>query len=211
MPAKRGRRPLNETDTPTRDAIAAAAQRQFADIGYPGTTIRSVAREAGVDARLVTHYFGSKQELFAAVFQFPLVPAELFAGVARQAEATGDSVGTLLARTLFAQLQRPVVQQAITGLLRAAATEPEAAEMVRGIVQHHLLEPLVAELTIDRNPLRGALVGSHLAGIVLVRVIVGVESLVDANPDELIAALGPTLDRYLRAEIWPSPGETVTS
>ena len=64
MVAKRaGRRPGNSG---TREAILEAARRQFADLGYDRTTLRSVAAEAGVDPALVVHFFGSKQQLFLA-------------------------------------------------------------------------------------------------------------------------------------------------
>ena len=55
----------------------AAAKHQFAELGYPRTTLRAVAREADVDTRLVTHYFGSKQNLFISVVDFPFDPDQL--------------------------------------------------------------------------------------------------------------------------------------
>ncbi|HAA79368.1 MAG TPA: TetR family transcriptional regulator, partial [Microbacteriaceae bacterium] len=39
------------------DAIAQAAREQFASVGYAQTTIRSIALQAGVDPKLVMHYF----------------------------------------------------------------------------------------------------------------------------------------------------------
>src|SRR5688500_2086155 len=52
-------------------SILAAARRMFADLGYDRTTIRAVAKAAGVDAGLVMHYFGSKDELFARAATLP--------------------------------------------------------------------------------------------------------------------------------------------
>jgi AcrR family transcriptional regulator len=37
----------------------------FAELGYDRTTIRAVAKAAGVDAGLVMHYYGTKDELLA--------------------------------------------------------------------------------------------------------------------------------------------------
>jgi AcrR family transcriptional regulator len=42
--------------------------------GYDRTTIRAVASAAGVDAGLVMHYFGSKQELYRRVIDAAPVP-----------------------------------------------------------------------------------------------------------------------------------------
>ena len=69
-----GRRP---GESGTRDAILEAARREFAQQGYDRTTIRNVARDAGVDPALVHYFFGTKTELFAAAMQLPVNPAEL--------------------------------------------------------------------------------------------------------------------------------------
>jgi AcrR family transcriptional regulator len=61
MARTRGRRPGGMD---TRSAIIAEARRQFGEAGYAPTTLRSVAAGAGVDPRLVLHYFGSKRGLF---------------------------------------------------------------------------------------------------------------------------------------------------
>ena len=63
--------------TQTREQIAAAARGQFAGLGYERTTIRGVAKEAGVDPALVHHFFGSKQRLFLSVTELPLQPEEV--------------------------------------------------------------------------------------------------------------------------------------
>src|SRR5579859_4823593 len=51
----------------TEARILDAATEVFFSAGYDRTTIRAVASAAGVDAGLVMHYFGSKQELYRGV------------------------------------------------------------------------------------------------------------------------------------------------
>src|SRR5438270_1130248 len=58
----------------TEARILDAAARIFVADGYERTTIRAVAAAAGVDAGLVMHYFGSKQELFGRVIDAAPVP-----------------------------------------------------------------------------------------------------------------------------------------
>src|ERR1700758_3999624 len=58
----------------TEARILDAASRGFLTAGYERTTIRAVASAAGVDAGLVMHYFGSKQELFRRVIDAAPVP-----------------------------------------------------------------------------------------------------------------------------------------
>src|SRR5919112_2938334 len=75
---RRGRRP-GAPDT--RATILDAARTAFAQKGFAGTTIRAVAAEAGVDAALVHHYFGTKDDLFLAAMQLPVDPRQLLAPV----------------------------------------------------------------------------------------------------------------------------------
>ena len=58
----------------TEARILDAATQVFFSAGYDRTTIRAVASAAGVDAGLVMHYFGSKQELFRRVIDAAPVP-----------------------------------------------------------------------------------------------------------------------------------------
>ena len=58
----RGRRPAGSPDT--RKAILAAARTAFARDGYQ-TSLRGIARDAGVDPALVHHYFPDRATLFA--------------------------------------------------------------------------------------------------------------------------------------------------
>jgi len=52
-----------------RDRAALVAARLFAERGWTGTTIASVAAEAGVSVELVTKAFGGKPGLFMAAFR----------------------------------------------------------------------------------------------------------------------------------------------
>src|ERR1700722_1481846 len=50
----------------TLNAITASARTSFAENGWAGTTMRAVAKSAGVDAALVHYYFDSKEQLLDA-------------------------------------------------------------------------------------------------------------------------------------------------
>lgn len=50
-----------------RDTILDVAEALFARHGYDGVTLRSIAREAGVDVALANYHFGRKLNLFDAV------------------------------------------------------------------------------------------------------------------------------------------------
>lgn len=52
----------------TGPMILDAAEKLFSVHGFHGVTMRAVADESGVNSALVHYYFGTKQELFEAVF-----------------------------------------------------------------------------------------------------------------------------------------------
>jgi AcrR family transcriptional regulator len=55
--------PLTPRAGQTRAAIVEAALRLFRETGYEATTMRAIAREAGVSTGNAYYYFGSKEEL----------------------------------------------------------------------------------------------------------------------------------------------------
>lgn len=73
--------PVRRDPVQTRRNILDAAIREFAAHGYQGGRTDRIALEAGVGKRMIFHYFGSKNGLFAAVLE------ETYAKI-RQAEAS---------------------------------------------------------------------------------------------------------------------------
>jgi AcrR family transcriptional regulator len=193
----RGRR---KGESGTREAILTAARSLFAERGYDRTSLRAIAGEAEVDPALVTHFFGSKQRLFVEVVEFPFDPAEVLPGV-----LAGDleHVGMRLAELLVSVLENPEARARVTGVVRAAASEPEAARMVRELLMREVWIPAAALLGVDDAELRMNLVGSQIVGLVMARYIVAAEPLASLPPEGLVAAIGPTLQRYLTQPLAP--------
>ena len=54
----------------TKDAILKAALSEFAAIGFDGATARGIAEKAGVNHTLITHHFGSKEDLWKATARY---------------------------------------------------------------------------------------------------------------------------------------------
>ncbi len=63
-----GRPPATDS-ADTRRRILAIAQSSFASLGYDGASNRVLGAEAELTAGAIYHYFGSKQELYAAVYE----------------------------------------------------------------------------------------------------------------------------------------------
>jgi AcrR family transcriptional regulator len=178
----------------TREAIAEAARRQFAEAGYERTTIRAVAEQAGVDPALVMHFFGSKQKLFLSVMALPFDPDEVVPTIlaGRRSEA-----GLRLARFALDVLEDPHGRSVMTGILRAAASEPEAARIVRELVANRIVGAITEGLDVDDAALRATLAASQMVGLVLARYIIRVEPLASLDREAVIDAIAPTLQRYL--------------
>lgn len=52
-----------------RELLLDTAERLFAEHGFEGTSIRALAKEAGVNVAMVSYYFGSKEKLFEALVE----------------------------------------------------------------------------------------------------------------------------------------------
>lgn len=185
-----GRRP---GESGAREAIAAAARKNFAEHGYDRATVRGIARDAAVDPALVAHYFGSKQALFAAVIELPLDPSVVLPAIL---SGDRDKVGERMARFVVNLLESEA-RQSLVGLVRAATSEPEAAAAVRRIITTRVFAPATEALGLPDAELRANLIGAQTVGLVMARYVVAVEPLASLGADELIRVLTPTYHRYL--------------
>ncbi|KRE42379.1 TetR/AcrR family transcriptional regulator [Knoellia sp. Soil729] len=194
----RGRRPGGED---TRAAIIAAARSEFARRGYDGTSLRGIAREAGVDAKLVHHYFDGKTELFAEVLSFPADPGEL---VDRLVAVPREELGDALVRVFLSVWDSPVGRERFAALFAAAAANDEHARMVREFVGREIFVRLIERLSEGVEPgdvpsvgLRAELGAAQLIGMGVLRYVVKIPALAQASDDEIVAILGPTLQHHL--------------
>ena len=94
--ASRKRPDARPGNSDTRDRILTSARELFARNGIDKTSIRSIAAAAGVDAALVHHYFGTKQQLFAAAIHIPIDPMQVI-GPMRETPVDELGLGTAVA------------------------------------------------------------------------------------------------------------------
>ncbi|SRR6266849_6678057 len=188
--ARTGRRPGTGG---TRERILAAARSDFGKGGYEATTIRGIAAQAKVDPALVMHYFDSKDGVFRAAMQFPVDPAEF---IPRLLAPGLDGLGERLVRFFVDTWDSPAGSP-LLGLIRSVVGNEEAAAQLREFVTREVLGRLARALELDQPQLRAALVAGQLVGLAMLRYVVRVEPLASASAAELVAWLGPTLQRYL--------------
>jgi AcrR family transcriptional regulator len=211
-------------DSGTRETILDAARHRFAEHGYDGATIRSIAADAAVDPALVHHFFGSKEQLFVAAMRLPFAPGEMIlAALAPGAQAPGVSAGEQLIRTALRAWDDAAVRRTLLGLLRSALTSEQAARMLREFISETILGPVAQAARADGTAVAGqgaaagsgagapggnadaeyraAMVASQVLGLAVTRFVLALGPVASASPDDLAATIGPTLQRYLTGEI----------
>ncbi|PYC68964.1 TetR family transcriptional regulator [Micromonospora arborensis] len=172
----------------TRAAILRAARERFAADGYERATIRAIAADAQIDPSMVMRYYGSKEGLFAAAAEFDLRLPDLSA-------VPPARLGEVLVRHFLARWDG---DETLVALLRAASTNPGAAERMRGIFADQLTAAVTAFGSDSALTARRAgLVASQLLGLAFTRYIVRLPPMVDTPPEELVSWIAPTLQRYL--------------
>ncbi|MBT2411950.1 TetR family transcriptional regulator [Streptomyces sp. ISL-12] len=177
----------------TRAAILEAARERFAVDGYDRATIRAIARDARIDPSMVMRYYGSKEGLFTAAVSVDLRLPDVSA-------LPRDTVGAALVRHFLSLWER---NEVLTAVLRAGALSADGAERTRGIFHDQVL-PVAQRVCPDpeQAPARAALIASQLLGMALTRYVLRIPPAVDLSEGEVVAWLGPTVQRYLTA---PSP------
>jgi AcrR family transcriptional regulator len=197
-----GRRPGRQD---TRGEILAAARESFAARGFAGTTLRGIAGAAGVDPALIHHYFDSKRSLFLATVQLPIDPPALVAEVMRGDRAT-------LGPRLVAKILHTWDSEQRASLVAAARTALSDPGMSRPLQEFFSLE-VVGDVLGDLDPdseesrRRAGLVASTVVGLLIGRYVLALPALVEQRIEDLVAAVGPVLQRYLDGDFGRATGE----
>jgi len=190
----RGRRPGG---TDTRAELLDAARVEFADRGFDGATVRVIAERAGVDPAMVNHWFGGKDALFLAALELPVDPAQI---LTRVLPGHPDQLGERIVRT-FLTIWDATGGRPLATLIRSVASHETAARLMGEFVGRMIVGRVVAPVAPDRPELRGALVGSQIIGLGMVRYVLRLEPLASADHDTVVAAVAPNLQRYLRGDL----------
>src|SRR5262249_39784303 len=141
--------------------------------------------------------------LFAAAMELPVIPSEAITAALAQREP-GSSVGTHMVRSALALWERPDIRDPIQAMLRSALTSDQAAATFRDFMSEVILGPVervAAGKDPDRASLRASLVATQMFGLAVGRYVLRFGPVTQASPDELAAAIGPVIDRYLTGDL----------
>jgi AcrR family transcriptional regulator len=130
--------------------ILAAAEEEFASTGFDATSIRQVARKAGVPMALIGYHFGGKSGLYRAIFEArtPALVEQRRAGLAlADLETDADRKLDLLVKSLLVSMLRLRAGEhsgQFGRLLARETSDPSSVE--RGIIKE-MLDPIAEAFT----------------------------------------------------------------
>jgi AcrR family transcriptional regulator len=187
-----GRRPGNQD---TRGTILAAARQSFAAKGFAGSSVRGIAAEAGVDAALVHHYFGTKQDLFLATVELPVPLPAIFQSLVDEGF---EDLGPRLIDTALG-IWESNARAALVAGLRSILADAEMSRSMREFATTEMIGLVLNAYNLPQEEaeVRTGLVASHLLGLFTGRYLLELPALVHPTRAELVAAVGPVLQNYL--------------
>lgn len=193
---RRRGRPSGNSDT--RERILASARELFARNGIRNTSIRAVAASAGVDSALVHHYFGTKEQLFAAAVHIPVDPMDVI-GPLR--EVPVEELGYQIPSMLL-PLWDSEIGAAFIATLRSILAGSEI-NLFRAFIQDVIAVEVGAR--VDDPPGSGIIriqfVASQLVGVVMARDILQLEPFASLPAEQVARTIAPNLQRYLTGDL----------
>ncbi|MCX5332393.1 MULTISPECIES: TetR family transcriptional regulator [unclassified Streptomyces] len=191
---KRGRPPGTES-ADTRDRILTAAREEFSERGYEKTSVRGIAKAAGVDPALVHHYFGTKEQVFEAAVEVAFSPALKVRDTVL--EGPLDDVGERMTRMIFGLWENPVTRKPLLAIVRSAVNNEAAAAVFRRLISTQLMRRIAGELDAPDAELRTELAAAQLVGVAMMRYVIRIEPVASADVEQIIARVAPVVQGHL--------------
>jgi len=181
--------------TATRAAILESARQAFVRSGYDGAGLREIAQGAGVTAMMIGRYFGSKQQLFAEVLE----AANAAPIIATPTNLAAPDRARRIAEALVA-VTAPGAS-ALDGflILMRSASSTEAADIARRVIEAMHQRNVSAAVDGEAAAERAALLLSLVAGLQIMRQVIGLDALANADPQKLASLLEPIVALLLEA------------
>lgn len=188
------------TGQQSKQRILDAARKRFMRDGYERATVRAIAADAGVDVAMVYYFFDSKDGLInAAALTGPQHPLHQLATLLDEGT---EQIGPRLVRRFIESWDAGVVFEPLVALWRSAPIHPHARNVLLDSIAGPVAQRVATEFGVADAELRVELVASHLIGLAFARYQLKIEPTASADIEDLVAWVGPTVQRYLAD---PSP------
>jgi AcrR family transcriptional regulator len=158
-----GPRPRNAAAT--RTAILDAARERFAAESYDDVGMRDIARDVGVDAALISRYFGSKDDLFVAALD------SCGDGTALMSGEKAD-FGRRVAHEVVFEPKKAEKLKGMSIMLRSIGSA-KASEMVQTSCTHRFFGPLEDWISGPDAKVRARLLAGFIMGMSVSRELGG--------------------------------------
>jgi AcrR family transcriptional regulator len=180
------------------ERILAAARASFAELGYAGTTLRSVARQADVDPALVSYYFKTKTGLLEAA----LIPPEGWtASLAEAAASPVKERGKTLVRMFIGAWEDPATAEYLRSVILTAAHEPVALQHLTANFARYILQAVSAHLDDADRFTRASLAASQMVGLAMTRYVWKVGAIAQMSSEDVVRYIAPTIQKYLTGRL----------
>lgn len=193
---RRPGRPTGPSDT--RERILVSARELFSQNGIGKTSIRAIAADAGVDSALVHHYFGTKEQLFAAAINIPFDPTKIL-GPLRTAPV--GELGRLLP-SLVLPLWDSEIGAGLIATLRSAMAGDQI-NIFRSFLRDVVVTELAARVDEPKGSgvIRAEFVATQILGVAMARHIFELEPFASLPIEQIVDTIAPNLQRYLTGQL----------
>lgn len=147
----------------TRAAILSAAQERFSRESYDDVGMRDIAGDVGVDAALVSHYFGSKEDLFTSVLDSCSNGSELMDG-------ERSEFGRRVAHAVIFEPKKEGKLKGLLIMLRSVGST-KAMELVQRTGSERFFDPFTEWVGGEDAPVRARLAAATIMGMAVSREI----------------------------------------
>lgn len=180
-------RPVPE-DT-TRERILKAAILRFSTHSYEETGLRDIAADVGVDMAY-DRSFGSKEELFRAAVKAILQPEAWLVGEASELHMT-------LAQDILAEKGANEIRP--FDILARSFSSPEASRVFRELIDDGFVKPFASKCLLMSEQ-RASMVAAFLAGVSILRDVIGTPALQSGGNDRELMALVSQIVEFIMNE-----------
>jgi AcrR family transcriptional regulator len=172
----------------TAQRILEAAQHEFGEHGLEATTVRQIAKRAGIDPSLVIQHYGSKTDLFAVA--------------TRLDQDTPEKVAEHLFEVLDVRIED--LPPETRALVRSMLTSPEATASMKAFLDERVAN-LAQGIGGSGAELQAALAVSSILGLTIAKHFLKLDALTRFPNEEIAAAARPWITAGLPEEAQPSP------
>jgi hypothetical protein len=141
------------------------------------------------------HFFASKEGVFVAAMDLPYRPSEVLPPL--MTAEPRNQAPERLARFFIETWDATANRSPIIALIRSAADNEPAAELLRGFLERELLTVISGAIDVPDAELRASLLGSQMVGLAMARYVIGIEPLASADPETVVRIIAPSMRALL--------------